>query len=469
MEEKKKFGARNWASLILIGLVGQLSWSIENNYINLWVYSQTYDTLYVTLMTVFSAVAATLTTLLMGSLSDRLGRRKVFIAGGYVAWGISVFLFGLINYRNMMSLVGPAMATTMVGTFMVLADVLMTFFGSTANDAAFNSYLTDSTNPQNRGKVESVNAVLPLIGNIVIVLVAGLMGCGAVTPGESLGLEENALKLEQPWFYFFLIFGAIIFVMGIASFFLLPKEKVNPNRETTYLRSLGYGFMPSTVKGNKSLYLALLSFLTYNSAVNSFMPYWMIYFQNPTEVGGAGLGNGLDFYLTVGVILVVSSILAVIGGLFMDKIGRLKLLLPALGLTCIGFLAVFFSKAPWAYAISGTIMMLGYLLSTAVLGAEIRDLTPKDRVGAFQGVRMVFAVLIPMIIGPAVAQSTFSVTAGYVDSYGQTGQPAPNNFMFLVSFGFALLSALPIIFLLRQRKKEKGLEAKQKENAQDKA
>ena len=59
MEEKKKFGARNWASLILIGLVGQLSWSIENNYINLWVYSQTYDTLYVTLMTVFSAVAAT--------------------------------------------------------------------------------------------------------------------------------------------------------------------------------------------------------------------------------------------------------------------------------------------------------------------------------------------------------------------------------------------------------------------------
>ncbi len=469
MEEKRRFGARNWASLVLIGLVGQLSWAIENNYINLWVYSQTYDTLYVTLMTVFSAVAATLTTLLMGALSDRLGKRRVFIAGGYVAWGVSVFLFGLINYRNMVNLAGAAMATTMVGTFMVIADVLMTFFGSTANDACFNAYLTDATNSENRGRIESVNSVLPLIGNIVIVLVAGLMGCGAVVPGESLPLEQNALALEEPWFVFFLVFGAAILLMGVAAWFLLPKDETRPNTETKYLRQIAYGFRPSVAKSNKTLYLALLSFMAYNCAINSFMPYWMIYFQNSQEAGGAGLGSGLDFYLTVGIILVLASILTVVFGLFMDRIGRLRLMVPALLLTAVGFIGVFFSKETWSLALTGTIMMFGYLLSTAVLGAEIRDLTPKERVGAFQGVRMVFVVLIPMIIGPAVAQTTFTVTADYVNSYGQTGTAAPNAYMFLVALGFVIVSALPMAFLLRQKRKDVGasLEKAKKEESQE--
>ena len=39
----------------------------------------------------------------------------------------------------------------------------MTFFGSTANDGAFNAFVTDGTNNNNRARVESVLAVLPLI------------------------------------------------------------------------------------------------------------------------------------------------------------------------------------------------------------------------------------------------------------------------------------------------------------------
>ena len=38
----------------------------------------------------------------------------------------------------------------------------MTFFGSTANDAAFNAYITDAIDSGNRGKTESVLAILPL-------------------------------------------------------------------------------------------------------------------------------------------------------------------------------------------------------------------------------------------------------------------------------------------------------------------
>ena len=38
MNEKTSFGKRNWIILILFGLVGQIAWSVENMYFNLFVY-----------------------------------------------------------------------------------------------------------------------------------------------------------------------------------------------------------------------------------------------------------------------------------------------------------------------------------------------------------------------------------------------------------------------------------------------
>ena len=40
-----KIGVRKWLSFILAGLVGQLAWAIENNYLNLYVFDCTgiYD------------------------------------------------------------------------------------------------------------------------------------------------------------------------------------------------------------------------------------------------------------------------------------------------------------------------------------------------------------------------------------------------------------------------------------------
>lgn len=99
--EKKRLGVREWIAIILIGFAGQLAWAIENNYINMWVYSQTGNSEYITWMTMASAVAAAITTFFMGALSDRLGSRKYFIAGGYTIWGVSVFAFSLISRHNM--------------------------------------------------------------------------------------------------------------------------------------------------------------------------------------------------------------------------------------------------------------------------------------------------------------------------------------------------------------------------------
>ena len=81
----------------------------------------------------------------MGALSDKIGKRKAFIAFGYIIWGISIVLFAFLNPHNpAMSIVGNSML--IAGTMIVIMDCVMTFFGSTANDAAFNAFVTDNTN-----------------------------------------------------------------------------------------------------------------------------------------------------------------------------------------------------------------------------------------------------------------------------------------------------------------------------------
>ena len=168
-----KLGIRKWLSFIIAGFVGQLAWAIENNYFNLYVFDCTKEYIFIPIMTAASAVAATLTTLLMGALSDRLGKRKAFISLGYMLWGISIILFAFLDPKSSFNIVaGSVMAS---GTMIVIMDCVMTFFGSTANDASFNAFVTDNTDTSNRGKVESVLSVLPLMAMIVVVGLAGFL------------------------------------------------------------------------------------------------------------------------------------------------------------------------------------------------------------------------------------------------------------------------------------------------------
>ena len=90
----EKFGKRNWIILLLFGTIGQIAWTVENMYFNLFVYETVAPSLdTVTLMVQLSGVIATVATLIAGALSDKTGNRRSFISWGYVIWGISVALF----------------------------------------------------------------------------------------------------------------------------------------------------------------------------------------------------------------------------------------------------------------------------------------------------------------------------------------------------------------------------------------
>ena len=166
-----KFSRRNWLIVLLFGTIGQIAWSVENMYFNLFVFetiSPNLDT--VTLMVQLSGITATVVTLLAGTFSDKTGNRRSFIAIGYIIWGVTVALFGFIETElfikvfNLPEVKAVAVALTVV----VVGDCVMTVFGSTANDAAFNAWVTDNTTESNRGRVEGVLAILPLVAMLIV-------------------------------------------------------------------------------------------------------------------------------------------------------------------------------------------------------------------------------------------------------------------------------------------------------------
>ena len=428
-------GIRKWLSFIIAGFVGQLAWAIENNFFNLYVFECTNNYNFIPAMVAASAAAATLTTLLMGALSDRLGKRKAFISFGYILWGISIILFAFLDPSSKLNIVaGSVMAS---GVMIVIMDCVMTFFGSTANDASFNAFVTDNTQESNRGKVESVLSILPLIAMIVVV-----------------GLD-GALTVEgkRNWLLFFIIIGGLTIIAGIISIFLLPKDNIQPNKEEPYIKNIFYGFRPSVIKANPILYLVLIAFMVFSIGIQVFMPYLMVYIEQVLLI------KELNFTITLAVVLLTASIITVVFGLFMDKIGKNKIMIPAIIVTVAGAVGMFFIQPSFAMVgvmIFGTIMMTGYMIGMAVLGAKIRDYTPEKEVGLFQGVRMIFLVLIPMVTGPYIGRGVSYINGTtYEDTYGNI-IIKPNQFIFLFAGIIIILAIIPVIFIIRKERQLKN-------------
>ncbi len=418
----KKLGARLWFSIILIGLMGQFAWTIENMYFNVFLYNTiSQEPSYIASMVAASAVCATLTTMLMGVVSDRIGKRKAFICGGYILWGLSTAAFGLITVENAAKLFPAANAMAAAAIMTIAMDCVMTFFGSTANDAAFNAYVTDAVDDAHRGRVESVLAILPLISMLII-----------------FGGFDSMAQSGQ-WRKFFFIFGAAVTLAGIASIFLMKESNIVPQKKP-FLSQLVYGFKPSVIRANKQLYVSLVCMCVFSIAVQIYFPYLIIYLQHFLKLE--------SYTIVLGVALIVSSAVSVLCGKLIDRIGSMRFTIPSNAIMLAGLIAMFFARSMVWVTVAGTVMMSGYMLSTAAIGSYVRKLTPADSAGHFQGIRMIFFVMLPMIIGPFIGAA---VIRGNAQTYMELGETkiVPTPAIFLAAAAVLLLTAIPVYLLIR--------------------
>ena len=460
MKTKDKIGVRMWLFVVLIGFAGQLAWSIENMYLNTYITYLNFSapagesfnySLMIAITTALSAIVATLTTIFMGVLTDKVGHKRHFISFGYILWGLATAAFGIFNVNSTSQLIPIAMVSSMAAIWVIILDCMMTFFGSTANDAAFNSYVTKNISGNHKGKVEGVLQILPLVAMLLIFVVLN-----GFTTDSAVGVHD------AKWDLFFYLIGGLVLLMGILSFFLIPPEEESKDN-TSYVKQLVEGFKPSTVKKNKELYVVLLIYFVYATATQVFFPYLMVYMERTCQIANVGTGFLTPFAIVMAIALIAGSLLSLGIGSFADTIGKNNMIIPTFVIYGIGILMMFFipyignagdtGRTVYA-AISGMIMILGYVGVPTIVNALVREKIPKGKEGNFMGIRMLFVVALPMCIGPFIGNAlNGSLGQQYTTTYGDVSF-VPTEYGYLIGLAFLVLAIIPILIYSRMRKND---------------
>lgn len=418
----KKLNVKFWISLFIFGLVGQIAWTIENMYLNVFIYKLFHASASdISFMVALSAGVATITTWFMGALSDYIGKRKLLICGGYILWGISILGFKYISTENMMvqsSLLGIQLA--------ILLDCIMTFFGSCANDAAFNAWLTDKGDQSNRGSIEGYNSIFPILS---IILVFG-------------AFMSFDLDLASSWQTIFMIIGCIILIIGILGFILIDETFVKS--EYSFKEIFIHSLKKEVILNNKMLYATLIAFAVFATSIQVFMPYLILYYE---------VGLGLTNYV---LIFAPATLIAAIATTFLSKIYDLQGLqlssTVSVSILMVGYVfMILFTNTPCVF-IGTLLIMIGYMTSLAVFSAEVRNRIPENCAGQFQGIRMICQVLIPGVIGPMIGSLLLSNADQILNNDG-TYSFVPNRMIFIGALivGCILFYVLNCIFEMIRR------------------
>lgn len=402
-----------------LALTGQIAWAVENAWFNTFVYDEiTPDPRPVAWMVAASAITATLTTLLMGTLSDRTrsrwGRRRPYILIGYVLWGLSTVLFPTVAYIKVASL-----AVIMV----VVADSVMTFFGSTANDAAFNAWTTDIATSESRGRVEGVLNLSMFLAQIVSMVAAGILV-------DSFG-----------YFIFFYSLGGIVMAVGLVAGYLLedtPAIESDVPRPP-FWQEFTELFRIDVLKENRDLFTLLLFIMVSNIGMQVSMPYLIIYLENYVGV------TKTEFSIIGGAVMLGSAIFAIPFGILADRWNKRVMSAVAIVVSSLGGILLSLVGTLPLLALTGLVWQAFSTASGIASVAWLKDLLPEQNRGKFLGIRMIFWIAIPMVIGPWIGSTLIQNLGIPTVTNGETGF-IPVPIIFQVGSVIALLSLIPLNF-----------------------
>ncbi len=432
---EKRVSKSAWTALILFGFIGQIAWAIENMEFNIFLFNEIGGTSNdIARMVAWSAVVSTVATLAMGIISDRLRHRRGFLCWGYICWGILTAAFSLLSRSNTArlwpSLTSGEVLMRTVG-LVILMDCCMSFFGSMANDAGFNTWVTEITPSFQRAQIEGVLNVFPLLALLVVAGAAGV------------------LVAQFGWKLFFILTGILVSLCGVIGLWIVEEPEHVQAKEMTTVSAIFYGFRPSVIRENRMYYTLLGTLCLFNCSVQIFMPYLLIYLEKTL-----GFDAG-TYSLVMAIVIIAASICSILIGKIGMNTDRKKLTQLGLCFYGIGLLGASVMRTPLLFVIAGTVMMSGYVTVLTFLMSALRDTTPKEHVGMFQGIRLIATVLIPMLIGPYIGAFVIahSNSGVYTNSYGEiVSLPVPA--VFVVAALCGLLVFLPLMHQKQDSKEQ---------------
>ncbi len=407
---------------------------MDNQWFNTFVYAKIgKDQSIITGMLICSAAATTFSTFFFGTWADRTGKRRTFISWGYVLWGIFTIVFGLTQFisRDLYLLMAISV---------VLADTVMSFFGSMGNDAGFNTWTNDIMTDKNRGGIGAALATQPVLGTIL----------GTVVGGMLVGENDNYMLL-------FIVMGVFVIVFGLLSMLTLNKnDDVAPNKDGTFWHQFLSVF-------NFKRFFKLKELVLVHVAVSIFFIGFNVYF--------AYIGNYLIYYLgytadMMGIIEAVPLVLAMLTaipiGILINKNKHPYIAVAAILINIIGLLILYPIKAQnvdptaifnlriWLGIFVVGVGYVGILQTTKVWA---KQLYPANAKGQFEGIRILFFVLIPMIGGSLIGQAVVKTSGEtFLEEASGQMQYVPNGNIFIVGAAVIALSLIPVLLTIRHHK-----------------
>ncbi len=433
---------RFWGLVWGLGLAGQLCWNVENQWFATFVYAKiAKDSNIVMLMVITSALVTTFSTFFFGTLSDRIGSRRKFISIGYIMWGMFTIAFGMTELIGS-GTIGTASKLSMVAAVLViLADDVMSFFGSMGNDASYNAWTNDMTTDKNRGQIGAALATQPVIGTIV----------GTVLGGMLIGDNQNYQLL-------FWVMGIFVIAMGMFSLFVMKDAPaLKPNKDGAFWRQFSKVFNFKNFFGRRELVLVsvttALFFIPFNIYF-SYMGNWLIYRMGFTEatmglIQGAGL---------IAAMLLAIPAVWLINHNKTPYVGAAAIIINIIGLWALYLFAKpgavdtanIFSAVNVPLLFAVFMVGAGYILIMQSMTMWVKQLYPAENRGQFEGIRVMFFTLIPMIIGTIIGNEIIKNGAGtVVNKYGIT-ENIPTESMYLWAAILVMLAFVPLYFAGRQ-------------------
>ena len=419
-----------WSLVWLLGLAGQLCWNMENQWFNTFVYAKiAKDPTIISWMLAISAIATTVSTFLFGCVSDRKGNRKMLVSVGYILWGIFTILFGATEYLRNPSNENASIAG--IAFAVIAADAIMSFFGSMGNDIGFNAWINDHMTPENSGALGGALAVQPVIGTIAGTILGGLL----------VGADNNYMRL-------FIVIGGFVILLGIVSLIgMKDVDTLKPSIKGSFSNQFFSIFnVKEYLKHRELVYVNLMlavyfiSFNVYFSHLGNFMIYYLGF---TADIMGLieGVGLLIAMFTTIPAIRLInegkSSIIIFIA-----------ILINSVGLLIIGLLVSPDNVNPssiWnPHLLAGVLFVgIGYILFLQTITVWSKRLYPEDARGQFEGIRIIFYVLIPMVIAPLISNPIIKKSGEFIDEYGFT-EYLPTNTLFLAGIVIVLITLIPL-------------------------
>ncbi len=416
---------KTWFAIIVLGFLGSLAWGVENQFFNTFMYNNiTPDPRPISWMVAASAITATMASILMGALSDRIRwkfGRKPFLLFGYIAWGITTAAFPTASFLKP---VGLAIFVA------ILFDCVMTFFGSSANDSVFHAYVADITNETNRGKVMGILEILTWVALLIVYGGAGF------------------LISAFGYYTFFYLIGGLVLVLGTVAGFLVSEKKTREPIKISYWQQLVSTFQWKNLQKQRNLFLLLVGIALWGIAQQIFFPYLLIYVQHFLKIP-----QGVDSLIIFIAILVGGIGTAYPFGLLADKWGRKNVAIMAIIAEMVGLMLWSFARTPLMLAITGILWLAPISAWTIATSAWSKDLFPEDKRGQFGGYVILFSVALTMVPGPLLG-SWLSTTYGIPTVLDGKAGFIPTQLIFQAGAIATLLAVIPITMIKVNLKKE---------------